>query len=143
MAHLSATVCWGSIRNRDCILYPDVGTFVLIRPTQTFYERIKVDHADFSMASLSCKAFKEQKLVRVNFTEADLTGCDFTQASFDGCHLVGAIVNEETTFDGADLRGARISAAHLGEASLKAAIMTTSQAHSLLTERYGVVIADD
>ena len=42
MAHLSATVCWGSIRNRDCILYLDVGTFVLIRPTQTFYERIKV-----------------------------------------------------------------------------------------------------
>ena len=23
-------------------MYPDVGTFVLIRPTQTFYERIKV-----------------------------------------------------------------------------------------------------
>ena len=26
-------------------MYPDVGTFVLIRPTQTFYERIKVDPA--------------------------------------------------------------------------------------------------
>ena len=24
------------------ILYPGVGTFVLIRPTQTFYERIKI-----------------------------------------------------------------------------------------------------
>ena len=49
MAHLSATVCWGSIRNRDCILYPGVGTFVLIRPTQTFYERIMIDlqHARF------------------------------------------------------------------------------------------------
>ena len=23
-------------------MYPDVGTFVLIRPTQTFYERIKI-----------------------------------------------------------------------------------------------------
>ena len=37
-------------------------------------------------------------------------------------------------------------AAHAGkgrEAGLKAAIMTTSQALSLLTERYGVVIADD
>ena len=41
LAHLRATVCWGSVRNRDCILYPGVGTFVLIRPTQTFYERIK------------------------------------------------------------------------------------------------------
>ena len=40
LAHLSATVCWGSIRNRDCILYPSAGTFVLIRPAQTFYERI-------------------------------------------------------------------------------------------------------
>ena len=37
---MSITVCWGSIRNRDCILYPDAGMFVLIRPTQTFYERI-------------------------------------------------------------------------------------------------------
>ena len=24
--HLHATVCWGSVRNRDCILYPGVGT---------------------------------------------------------------------------------------------------------------------
>ena len=32
----------GSMRNRDCISYPGVGTFVLIRPAQTFYERIKL-----------------------------------------------------------------------------------------------------
>ena len=38
---MSATVCWGSTRNRDCILYPGKGTVVLIRPAQTFYERIK------------------------------------------------------------------------------------------------------
>ena len=38
---MRATVCWGSIRNRDCILYPGAGTVVLIRPAQTFYERIK------------------------------------------------------------------------------------------------------
>ena len=30
------------MRNRDCILYPGVGTFVLIQPTQTFYERINL-----------------------------------------------------------------------------------------------------
>ena len=30
------------MRNRDCILYPGVGTFVLIQPTQTCYERIKL-----------------------------------------------------------------------------------------------------
>ena len=39
----SATVCWASIRNRGYILYPGVGTFVLIRLAQTFYERIMVD----------------------------------------------------------------------------------------------------
>ena len=32
------------MRNRDCILYPGVGTFVLIQPTQTFYERINDDY---------------------------------------------------------------------------------------------------
>ena len=37
---MRATVCWGSIRNSDCILYPGAGTVVLIRPAQTFYERI-------------------------------------------------------------------------------------------------------
>ena len=37
---MSATVCWGRTRNRDCILYPGKGTVVLIRPAQTFYERI-------------------------------------------------------------------------------------------------------
>ena len=39
---MSATVCWGRTRNRDCILYPGKGTVVLIRPAQTFYERIKL-----------------------------------------------------------------------------------------------------
>ena len=32
----------GRARNRDCILYPGKGTVVLIRPAQTFYERIKL-----------------------------------------------------------------------------------------------------
>ena len=37
-----AASCWGSTRNRDCILYPGKGTVVLIRPAQIFYERINV-----------------------------------------------------------------------------------------------------
>ena len=49
-AHMRATVCWGSIRNRDCILYPGAGTVVKIRPAQTFYERIKVCYG----ATVSC-----------------------------------------------------------------------------------------
>ena len=47
---MRATVCWGSIRNRDCILYPGAGTVVKIRPAQTFYERIKVCYG----ATVSC-----------------------------------------------------------------------------------------
>ena len=46
LAHVSATVCWGSTRNRDCILYPGKGTVVLIRPAQTFYERIMLIRND-------------------------------------------------------------------------------------------------
>lgn len=59
-------------------------------------------------------------------------GCDFTQTTFESCHLNGAIVNEETLFEGADLRGAQISNLHLEKASLKGAIMSTIQAHYLL-----------
>ena len=32
-----------SIRNRGCILYAGLGTFVLIRLAQTFYERISIE----------------------------------------------------------------------------------------------------
>ena len=42
----------GYIRNRDCISYPDVGTFVLIRPAQTFYERIKLPKRQQDQAKL-------------------------------------------------------------------------------------------
>ena len=61
VAHPSATVCWGSIRNRGCILYPRLGTFVLIRPAHTFYERIKYVltisgvYGDFSNIVLAVK----------------------------------------------------------------------------------------
>ena len=47
---MSATVCWGRTRNRDCILYPGKGTVVLIRPAQTFYERIKTYQFDLEGA---------------------------------------------------------------------------------------------
>ena len=89
------------------------------------------------------KGFRRQKLVGVNLTDADLTGCDFTQTIFESCHLNGAIVNEETIFDGADLRGAQISNLHLEKSRLKGAIMSTTQAHDLLSETYGIVIADN
>ena len=82
MAHLSATVCWSSIRNRDCILYPDVGTFVLIRPTQTFYERIILCRAAelYSMSSMikvdqSHQAFLAQRGIGAGFSSVLFTDC--------------------------------------------------------------------
>ncbi len=53
---MRATVCWGSIRNRDCILYPGAGTVVLIRPAQTFYERIKAWTGDSLVLFLEFRA---------------------------------------------------------------------------------------
>ena len=53
---MRATVCWGTIRNRDCILCPGAGTVVLIRPAQTFYERIKLGepvHVSFERVELA------------------------------------------------------------------------------------------
>ena len=51
----------GSMRNRDCISYPGVGTFVLIRPAQTFYERIKVDRNIERQLSYSVDLRKEHR----------------------------------------------------------------------------------
>ena len=54
---MSATVCWGSIRTRGCILYPGAGTVVLIRPASTFYERIILDqHQAYILLSLPVSA---------------------------------------------------------------------------------------
>lgn len=95
------------------------------------------------MASLRGKVFRGRRLVGVNFTEADLSGCGFTGVEFEGCYLTGAIVREDTVFDGADLRGAQLSGSQLEKASLSRAIMSAIQAHSLLLDRYGIIIADD
>ena len=54
---MSATVCWGRTRNRDCILYPGKGTVVLIRPAQTFYEGINLGNERIGV-SLMRDAFR-------------------------------------------------------------------------------------
>jgi uncharacterized protein YjbI with pentapeptide repeats len=102
-----------------------------------------VDGVDFSMATLRYKKFAKTKLSGVNFTEADLSGADFAGTEFTDCHLNSAVFNEETVFDGADLRGATISSSQLAVASLKGAIVSAAQAHTLLFEAYGIVVAED
>ena len=82
---MSATVCWGSTRNRDCILYPGKGTVVLIRPAQTFYERIKL------------------KVVPMESVR-DLPDGDWRRIQkADGYHYT--IVNGEVTFEGQKCTG--------------------------------------
>ena len=76
-------------------------------------------------------------------SEADLAGCDFTGVVFAGCHLTGAFVDEDTRFDGADLRGAFISGALLVRASLKGAIMPPSQVSTMVFDGFGIVVAGD
>lgn len=82
-------------------------------------------------------------MVKVNFSEADLTGSDFANVRFEDCHLDGVITDERTRFDGADLRGAQISFANLAEASLTGAVVSASQAHHLLLDRFGIVVTQD
>ncbi len=110
--------------------------------SQTQLDGITIDHADFSMATLRYKRFKDSRLKDVNFTESDLSGSDFTDTVFEGCHLTGAVVNSDTRFDRADLRGAYISGSGLETARLKGAIMSTQQANTLLFERFGIVVAE-
>ena len=103
---------------------------------------LKIQRTDFSLASLRGHSFKGQRLEGINLTEADLGGCDFTDVVFVDCHLTGAFVDEQTRFDGADLRGAVISGSHLVRASLKGAVMLPSQVNTLVFDGFGIVVAD-
>ena len=103
---------------------------------------VKIERTDFSLASLRGHSFRGQRLESINFTEADLSGCDFTDVVFVDCHLAGAFVDDRTRFDGADLRGAMISGAHLVRASLRGAVMLPSQVNTMVFDGFGIVVAD-
>ena len=75
----------------------------------TNIEGATVDRVSFVMASIAHKSFRKQRLLGIDFTEANLSGCDFTDAVFEDCRIENPIVSPETTFAGADLRGARLS----------------------------------
>ena len=104
---------------------------------------LKIERTDFSLASLRGHSFKGQTLESINFTEADLGGCDFTDVVFVDCYLAGAFVDEQTKFDGADLRGAVISGSHLVRASLKGAIMLPTQVNTLVFDGFGIVVFEE
>ena len=104
---------------------------------------MKIDRADFSMASLRGHSFANQTLTGVNFTESDLDGCDFTGAVFENCKLLGAFVTEYTKLDGADLRGALISGEHIVNASLRGAMMLPSQVSALVFDGFGIIVSED
>ena len=101
-----------------------------------------VDRVTFVMASIAHKSFRKQRLVGVDFSEADLSGCDFTDAVFEDCRIENPIVSPETTFAGADLRGARLSNLRLDIARATGAVISQSQAAGFLQDTYGVLVAD-
>ena len=94
------------------------------------------------MASLAHKSFRKQRLTGVDFTEADLSGCDFTDAVFEDCRIENAIVSPETSFAGADLRGARLSNLRLDVAQSRGAVISQTQARGFLEDVYGVLVGE-
>ena len=101
-----------------------------------------VDRVSFALASIAHKSFRKQRLVGVDFSEADLSGCDFTDAAFEDCRIENTIVSPETTFAGADLRGARLSNLRLDIARATGAVISQSQAAGFLQDTYGVLVAE-
>ena len=99
-----------------------------------------VDRVSFVMATVAHKAFRKQRLIGVDFTEADLSGCDFTDTVFEDCRIENAVVSPETSFAGADLRGARLSNLRLDVARATGAVVSRSQAAGFLEDAYGVLV---
>ncbi len=94
------------------------------------------------MASVAHKSFRKQRLTGVDFTEADLSGCDFTDAVFEDCRIENVVVSPETSFVGADLRGARLSNLRLDVARSRGAVISQAQAGGFLEDAYGVIVAE-
>ena len=97
----------------------------------------------FVLASIAHKSLRKQRLVGVDFSEADLSGCDFTQAVFEDCRIENPIVSPETSFAGADLRGARLSNVRLDIARATGAVISRSEASGFLYDTLGVLVAEE
>ena len=95
------------------------------------------------LASIAHKSLRKQRLVGVDFSEADLSGCDFTQAVFEDCRIENPIVSPETSFAGADLRGARLSNVRLDIARATGAVISRSGASGFLYDAFGVLVAEE
>ena len=120
---MNATVCWGSIRNIGCILYPGAGTVVLIRPASTFYERIMFsvtrvrdlfhvgttsryyeDHGSYTLREVSYQNYNllplEEAMIKI--LESDdydaMPPIDFLGDRFYGIRTIKAPVDEAAWF---------------------------------------------
>ena len=98
----------------------------------TTIEGTTVDRVSFALASIAHKSFRKQRLV----------GVDFSEAVFEDCRIENPIVSPETTFDGADLRGARLTNLRLDVARATAAVISQSQAAGFLHDTYGVLVVE-
>ncbi|HEX9664540.1 MAG TPA: pentapeptide repeat-containing protein [Patescibacteria group bacterium] len=63
---------------------------------------------NFRMVDLARRDLSGLDFEEGRFDGADLSGTDFTNASLAGADLTGAIINNQTNFRGADLRGAKV-----------------------------------
>ena len=102
-----------------------------------------IDRVSFVLASIAHKSLRKQRLIGVDFSEADLSGSDFTQAVFEDCRLESPIVSPETSFAGADLRGARLSNLRLDIVRATGAVISRSGASGFLYDALGILVAEE
>ncbi len=61
---------------------------------------------------------------------------------FEDCRIENSIVSAETTFAGADLRGARLSNLRLDVARATGTVISQSQASGFLYDRFGILVLE-
>ena len=83
-------------------MYPGVGTFVLIRPTQTFYERIKVRPFFFALRAQNGTGVSPSNICQGNRRGAETSFSSWPKKvrayrGLDTMRLTGLIVGDATT----------------------------------------------
>lgn len=85
-------------------------------------------------AVLSGLSFRKQRLEQLDFSDADLSGCDFRDAVFVGGSLRNAYI-PQADFTGADLREVALDGLKIiGSSAFSKALISSSQAATLLAE---------
>jgi uncharacterized protein YjbI with pentapeptide repeats len=73
------------------------------------FDKAKLAKAIFSRADISGCSFRGANLSSAAFAKSNCIGADFTEANLSGAFFDGAVIDESTTFLGANLTGAYFS----------------------------------